>query len=45
MGGVTRQWSTVLNGQYTDEKKFRSETDQVMKFLKTKMSKEVGMRN
>jgi AhpD family alkylhydroperoxidase len=43
MGGVTRQWSTVLNGQYTDEKRFRSETDQIMKFLKTKMSKEVGM--
>lgn len=43
MAGVTRHWSTVLNGQYTDEKKFRSETDQVMKFLKKNMSKEIGM--
>jgi AhpD family alkylhydroperoxidase len=43
MAGITREWSTVLNGQYTDEKKFREETDVIMKFLKNKMSKTVGL--
>jgi len=42
MAGITRQWSTVLNGQYTNESKFRSETDQIMNFLRSKMGKEVG---
>lgn len=41
MAGVTRQWSTVLNGQYTDDKKFEGEVDQVVKFLKAKSAKEV----
>lgn len=45
MAGVTSEWSTVLNGQFTDEKQFRGETNQIMKFLKNKMSKEVGLNN
>lgn len=43
MAGITREWSTVLNGKSTDERKFREETDTVMKYLKNKMSKTVGM--
>lgn len=41
MAGITRQWSTVLNGQYTDDKKFQGEVDRIMKFLKAKSAKEV----
>lgn len=41
MAGTTRLWSTVLNGNYTDERKFVRETDQVMKFLKDKAAKTV----
>lgn len=44
MAGITREWSTVLNGQFTDEKKFKSEADQIMKFLKNKMNQSVGLR-
>lgn len=44
MAGVTRQWSTVLNGQHTDEKKFKSEADQIIKYVKGQMNKEVGLR-
>ncbi len=45
LAGTVRTWSTVLNGQMTDEKLFRDEVEQIMKFLKTKMSKEVGLSN
>jgi AhpD family alkylhydroperoxidase len=41
MAGITRQWSTVLNGQYTNEKQFQAEVDRMMKFLKAKSAKEV----
>lgn len=41
MAGITRQWSTVLNGQYTNEKQFQGEVDRIMKFLKAKSAKEV----
>lgn len=44
LAGITREWSTVLNGHYTDEKKFMAETDQIMKFLKSKMNQSVGLR-
>lgn len=44
MAGVTRHWSTVLNGQVTDEKKFKSEADRIMKFVKSNMNKQVGLR-
>lgn len=42
LAGGIRAWSTVLNGQQTDEAKFRGEVGQMMKYLKTKMGKEVG---
>lgn len=45
MAGITREWSTILNGQYTDEKKFQAETDKVMNHLKSKMPKDVGMNH
>ncbi len=45
MAGITRQWSTVINGQHMDEKKFRDETDQVMKFLKEKQQKSMTVKN
>lgn len=45
MAGITRQWSTVLNGQHIDENKFREETDRVMKFLKQKAQKSMTVRN
>lgn len=41
MAGITREWSTVLNGHDIDEKKFRAETDKVMKFVKKQTTKEV----
>jgi AhpD family alkylhydroperoxidase len=44
MSGITRNWSTVLNGQYTDEKNFEKETNQIMKYLKSKMSKDVSLK-
>lgn len=41
MAAITREWSTVLNGMDIDEKKFRAETDKVMKFVKKQSTKEV----
>jgi AhpD family alkylhydroperoxidase len=41
MAAITREWSTVLNGNDIDEKKFKAETDKVMKFVKKQSSKEV----
>ncbi len=43
MSGITREWSTVLNGHFTDEKKFKSEADQVMKYLKNQANQKVGL--
>lgn len=45
MSGIVRNWSTVLNGQMTDEAKFHGEVGKIMKHLKTKMGKEVGSAN
>jgi AhpD family alkylhydroperoxidase len=42
MGGITRLWSTVLNGLAVNEGKFRSETDQIMRFIRSKMNREVS---
>lgn len=40
MAGITRNWSTFLNGKAYDDQKFRNQTNQIMKHLKAK-SKEV----
>ena len=45
LAGTVRAWSTVLNGQMTDEKQFQGEVNQIMKYLKSKMGKEVGLSN
>jgi AhpD family alkylhydroperoxidase len=45
VAATVRTWSTVLDGQQTDEAKFRGEVGQIMKHLKTKMGKEVGRAN
>lgn len=42
VAGITREWSTVLNGMDIDEKKFKAETDKVMKFVKKQSAKEVS---
>ncbi len=34
MAGITRQWSTVLNGMQTDESQFRAELGKVLDFVK-----------
>jgi AhpD family alkylhydroperoxidase len=34
MAGITRQWSTVLNGVQTDEPQFRAELARVIEFVK-----------
>jgi AhpD family alkylhydroperoxidase len=34
MAGITRQWSTVLNGMQTDEGQFRSELGKVLDYVK-----------
>lgn len=44
MAAVTRHWSTILNGQEINDSKFRSETQQIMKFVKGKAAKEVTSR-
>lgn len=36
MAGLTRQWSTYLNGLSQDEKQFRSEANSIFKYLKQK---------
>lgn len=41
MAGFTREMSTYLNGLAVDEKKFRSETDQIMRILKKRSQKAV----
>jgi AhpD family alkylhydroperoxidase len=33
MAGVTRQWSTVINGSQIDKEQFRAETDGIMRHL------------
>ncbi len=35
MAGITRQWSTVLNGVQTDEGQFRAELGKVIDYLRT----------
>ena len=44
LAGTVRNWSTILNGHMMNEKDFRGEVDQIMKFSKDKMSKEVTLR-
>lgn len=45
MAGITREWSTVLNGQYTDEAKFIQQVDKIMKYVKSQSAKEVTSAN
>lgn len=44
MAGITRQWSTVLNGNGIDRQQFERETDQIMSFVKGKMEKKVTVK-
>jgi AhpD family alkylhydroperoxidase len=39
MAGITRHWSTVLNGSLVDEAEFRRDVDQVVKNVKKAMAK------
>jgi len=43
LAGSVRSWSTVINGLMLDEKKFRAEVDQMMKFMKMKKARKVGL--
>lgn len=43
MASVTRFWSTVLNGSEVNEKTFRKEVSQIMRHMKAKSEKRVGM--
>lgn len=45
MAGLTREMSTYLNGLAVDEKKFRTDTDQVIKHFKQKSQKSVTVTN
>lgn len=45
MAGLTREMSTYLNGLNVDEKKFHSETDQIMRILKNRSQKSVTTTN
>lgn len=45
MAGLTRELSTYLNGFGTDEKKFRADTDMVIKNFKKKSQKSVTVTN
>ncbi|MFL5785471.1 MAG: carboxymuconolactone decarboxylase family protein [Bacteriovoracaceae bacterium] len=44
MAGLTRHWSTILNGSGQDEKSFRAEADKVMNYVRKNMPKEVTSR-
>lgn len=44
IAGITRQWSTVLNGNAIDERTFMSETDQIMNNFRAKMKRDVTLR-
>lgn len=43
MSSFTRLMSTVLNGNQIDERKFKQETSQIMKFVKSQSHKKVSM--
>ena len=42
MAGITRHWSTVLNGLQLDKKAFRKEVDKIMTFVEKMMSEMAG---
>ena len=42
MAGITRHWSTVLNGLQLDKKAFRKEADKIMAYVKKMMSEMAG---
>jgi AhpD family alkylhydroperoxidase len=44
MAGITRHWSTILNGSNQNENAFRAEADKVMNFFRKNMTKEVTVR-
>ncbi len=45
MSSLTRLMSTVLNGNQIDEKKFKSEVQQAMRYVKAQSKKKVTMNN
>jgi len=45
MSSLTRLMSTVLNGNQIDEKKFKSEAQQIMRHVKSQSKKKVTMNN
>lgn len=44
MASLTRFWSTEINGSQIDEKTFRKEVNQIMRYVKAQSSKRVGMK-
>lgn len=44
MAGLTRHWSTILNGAAQDERAFRREADGIMNYVRKNMPKEVTAR-
>lgn len=45
MASLTRLMSTVLNGNQIDEKKFKSEAQQIMRHVRSQLKKKVSMNN
>ncbi len=45
MASLTRMMSTVLNGNQINEKKFKSEAQQIMRYVKSQMQKKVSLNN
>lgn len=45
VASLTRQWSTVLHGNMIDERKFRGEIDQMVRYIKMKHAKDVGLKS
>jgi len=45
MSSLTRLMSTVLNGNQIDEKKFKAEAQQIMRYVKAQSKKKVTMNN
>lgn len=44
MAGITRHWSTILNGANQSEMAFRKEADMIMNYVRKNMPKEVSVR-
>lgn len=45
MASLTRLMSTVLNGNQVDEKKFKSEAQQIMRHVRSQLKKKISMNN